>query len=282
MTAEFNELGYKDITVDRGKNLIIGDVQNAKVIYSAHYDTPPLSPWFFLARIFGHIIGAVILGNLVVLAVIMGICILVEGLVSGQFLTVHSAFALNAGWLVFMLLFIFPSPGNANDNTSGVLAVYEIARRLRDQGKEAGVAFVFFSAEELGLIGSGKFKVDLVKAAKRTNPTAKFNPKFTLVNFDCVGLGTHVVLAYGSKKSKVICDKLAGGFDKPTLLRRGSLLAYGSDNLHFKDNGISIFAAKRSILGPLYLPRIHAPFNKKIDLDIVKAVCEGVLRADLG
>lgn len=45
------------------------------------------------------------------------------------------------------------SPG-ANDNSTGVAIVLEVARLLADAGTEAPVRFVLFGAEECGLIGS--------------------------------------------------------------------------------------------------------------------------------
>jgi len=276
ITAEFNDLGYNNITIDKAKNLIVGDVQSAKVVYTAHYDTPMLSPWFGFAKIFGQIVGGMIMGSLLMLAVAVAAGLLAEGLLSGAFFASEGTVYLNIGWWFLLLTFFIPSPGNANDNTSGVLAVYEIARRLKVQGKGEGVAFVLFNSEELGLLGSGAFKKDLVKAAKKNG--MKYEPKFLLVNFDCVGIGNEILLAYGSGRSKEICKLMSSNFEKPVIIKRGSLFTYGSDNLHFKDNGIMVTAVKRSLLGPIYLPRIHAPLNMNIDLNTVRGICNGAMK----
>jgi len=339
MTSEFNELGYDDVTVDKAKNMIIGDVHNAKVVYTAHYDTPMFSPWFLFARVFGHLIGGVVFGSFVMLAAIAvvaaGIGIVLEGLVTGEFLTfAEPLYFMVSLFVLFILSFVIPSPGNANDNTSGVLAVYEVARRLKERGMEKDAAFILFNNEELGLLGSSAFKSELMNAAKSKHGKgaskaiwtwlaavivgfaialpievmgyenftfvgalvgivgtllviasvgAKMEfksgryPKFALINFDCVGVGDRVMLGYASANGKKICERFVDKFPYPVDVKRGNILTAGSDHLNFKNNGIGVFVTKRSYFGPLYLPRVHNPFNMKADLGVIKNICESVL-----
>ena len=57
--------------------------------------------------------------------------------------------------------FAFPNPSNnapgADDNGSGVSAVLEIARILADEDLDATVIFAAWTAEEVGMVGSGDF-----------------------------------------------------------------------------------------------------------------------------
>lgn len=66
----------------------------------------------------------------------------------------------------------------ADDNASGTVAVMELARRLAVRPARRSVVFVNFSAEELGLIGSGIF------VEKTPVPLAHV---ITMVNLDMVG-----------------------------------------------------------------------------------------------
>ena len=283
---EFAELGYDDVVVDKAKNVIIGDVHNARIIYTAHYDTPMFSPWFLFARVFGHVLGGLVIGTLLMLLAVGVVTVMIagflEGLVTGEFfMFADSSYFWISSVIAFALFFIFPSPGNANDNTSGVLAVYEIASRLKAYKMEEGIAFVLFNNEEWGLIGSGAFKKEMQGRERIARRNGDEVHKFTLINFDCVGIGDRIMLGYASANGKRICQGIAPSFRYPVDIKKGNIMTSGSDHLHFKDNGIGIFVSRRSYLGPLHLPMVHNPFNKKIDINIVKDVCDAILNVGI-
>jgi hypothetical protein len=87
-----------------------------------------------------------------------------------------------------------PNHGNAihngaDDNASGVAVMLEIARRLVSQRPARSVAFVAFTGEEAGLLGS-KYLLD--------NPTFPLARAKAMINLDMVGrLNTGALIVYG-------------------------------------------------------------------------------------
>jgi bacterial leucyl aminopeptidase len=69
------------------------------------------------------------------------------------------------------------APG-ADDNASGVAAMLEIARALRDVPTKSSIRFIAFSGEEQGLIGSRAYATE----AKATNMNIK-----VIINIDMIG-----------------------------------------------------------------------------------------------
>lgn len=167
----------------RSRNIIFGDVDKARVILTAHYDTcaqmllpnfstPGCLPLFVLEQ--------------TLLTLLIGVC----GWLAGR-----GAYALASTWVdpfaagamaaiagttgaLLMLGLMLAGPANphtANDNTSGVLLVLLAMQRLKEK---PNVAFVLFDNEEKGLFGSQAFVKAHPQASRRF-----------LVNFDCVGDG---------------------------------------------------------------------------------------------
>ncbi len=98
-------------------------------------------------------------------------------------------------------------PG-ANDNASGVAMVLNLARYFNAHPQRFSVAFIFFSGEELGLLGSGYFT--------ENSPIRLSAIKF-LVNLDLVGTGSDGITVVNAKEYPDQFDKLcaindSGGF----------------------------------------------------------------------
>lgn len=244
MISKFKDLGYEKIKVDQFKNIIVGDINNAKQIYTAHYDTPMLSFYITpLAFIFGQFLGQVV-SILILVALI--------------FISIPLFFIT---YIVMMGLMALPNPNNANDNTSGVLSVYELAKRLKDK---EDVAFILFNNEEWGLLGS-----------QLLNKTYKANhPKpldAVIFNIDCIGLGNRLLILYKGDitKNLDISNYNSHGFKKVTF-KKGSML-YGSDYLSF-NNSLMFTVSKKSLILGEHLPHIHMPYDKKLDFDLMDKV----------
>lgn len=167
----------------RSRNIVFGDVDKARVILTAHYDTcarmllpnfstPGCLPLFILEQ------------TVLTLLIVLG------GWFAGRFAhalliaRLHPAAAALAALLAgfagaaVVLLLMLAGPANphtANDNTSGVLLVLLAMQRLKEK---TGIAYVLFDNEEKGLFGSQAFIKVHPQAARRM-----------LVNFDCVGDG---------------------------------------------------------------------------------------------
>lgn len=142
------------------------------------------------------------------------------------------------------------NPSNANDNTSGVITLLEIAKSMPENQRKR-VCFVLFDLEEAGLIGSASYR----KAHKaRTD-------RQMVLNLDCVGDGDNLLL-FPTKKLKkdrkrlTSLYKACGYFGKKSiLLREKGFSFYPSDQANFPW-GIGICALKKRGK-TLYLGRIH-------------------------
>lgn len=246
------------------RNLVIGDVEHAKVLITAHYDTcarlpfpcvmtPQCWPLLIATQILlpvivfgaiGFAVGAALNAALEGVAVIWRLLVCLTG-----------TCGLMAG-LVFLLLAGPANPHTANDNTSGVALV--LLSMARFAGRE-DVAFVLFDNEEKGLLGASAFA--------RTHPASRA----LVVNFDCVGDGG-TMLFTGSKAAMrhPVARRLAhvlGEFAPRHGLRcrlgvsPGTL--YPSDQMAFA-RGCAFAALKGRRV--LYLDRIHTPADTQLDL----------------
>jgi len=189
LSDSLKSLGY-DVRIESGgslfksSNVIVGDPETAKVVYTAHYDTcsvlpipnfitPQNLPLYLLYQIlivipmFVLAIGAELLLLLVWNDAPMWLAILVVYFV-----------------LAFCIWWMMAGPANKhtmNDNTSGVATLMEIALSLPAEHRSV-VAFIFFDNEEKGLLGSSLFK-------KKHGAKMKNTP---VINFDCVSDGEYI------------------------------------------------------------------------------------------
>lgn len=183
---ECGRMGYQARVEDNEKhqNVIIGDPENAKAIFTAHYDTPvcsilpnlmtPRNRAFHLVWQIGMILLFVVFGSA------LGVPI--------WLLTDNGRAGFLAGYAVYMffafrMLFGPANPNNVNDNTSGVAAVLELMERIPEDNRRK-LAFILFDNEEKGLRGS--------RAYAKAHPAVKESG--FVVNLDCVGNGEHVLL----------------------------------------------------------------------------------------
>ena len=248
------QLGYP-CTVESGslgsRNLVIGNPEQADYLVTAHYDTcarlpipnflTPCNFWLFL------------LWQVVLVLLILGVCILM-GLGVG-FLTGSGAIGSWCGylmiWVILALMLIGPAnPSNANDNTSGVVTLLEIAKSMPGNQRKK-VCFVLFDLEEAGLIGSASYR----KAHKSQTD------RQMVLNLDCVGDGDYLTL-FPTKRLKkdrkrlTSLYKACGYFGKKSILvHEQGFSFYPSDQANFPW-GVGICALNKRGK-TLYLSRIH-------------------------
>ena len=280
---EFENLGYTDIKVDEKRNLIVGDASKAKIVYTAHYDTPPLSPYITpFTRIFGHLIGSLIGGLGIFIAlyfltewfwrqidIIPGLVDWIRGDNQPGFWeqAMPHIIPIITSVALYALTFLVPNPNNANDNTSGVLGVLHTAMLLRRLNRADDVAFVLFNLEELGLIGSTHFR--------ETHKGAKF----FLINYDMLGVGEIPLLGYRNNKSRRLARTLADTHEGKA--KHSSFFTYASDNTVF-DNSLLVAGVSRSMFGATYAPGIHLPWDSKVDYQLIEKYCNiGIEAGDL-
>ncbi len=262
-----NEFGYK-CEVEKGsfgsRNIVVGDVDKAKVIYTAHYDTCARLPFpnFITPKNIGIYIlynVALVFGLIFVMAVVGFLFGMAVGAVS---ILLESVFKINSGvlsdfgyiafelWYILMLVLMFIGPANkntANDNTSGVMTLLTIMKELPIEQREK-CAFVFFDLEEMGLFGSASF------ASKHK----EIKEDTLIVNYDCVSDGDNFIVTL-PKTVHGEADLFEKAFYSESfnveVLKKGYF--YPSDQTKFK-KGVAVAALKKSKkFGFLYMDRIH-------------------------
>ena len=248
------DLGYR-VTVEKGsmgsRNVVIGDPETARYLITAHYDTPA-SLW---------VPGLMVPCNLplFVLSQIFLTVLLYAPTIAAAWLAVRFApgtmlwyvVTLAMVWLTLLWLLFGPAnPRNANDNTSGVVAVLEIMQSMpvimRDR-----VCFVLFDMEEQGMIGSASYR-------KKHRHAVKVQ---TILNLDCVGDGDQIML-FPDKNVKNderlmgwLCSMERTCGEKSIQIRKEGFHIFPSDQLGFP-RGIGI-CALRGKGWFTYVGRIH-------------------------
>ena len=265
------KLGYA-VTTEKGRfgacNILLGDPETAKFLVTAHYDTcanmllpnfiTPCNVPLYLLYQLGLVL--VIAFAAILLAIAEGLCIAGFSWLVGR--------NLGDGWIIFLglagpsfagfnvialVLLQFFGPANrtnANDNTSGVVTLLEIARTMPDNQRHK-VCFVLFDLEEAGLIGSSSYRRKHKKASNNQ----------MVLNLDCVGDGDHIMM-FPTKRLRKDRKKLTslyracGYFGKKSLLihEKGAFV-YPSDQKHFP-YGVGICALRKH-KKILYMSRIH-------------------------
>jgi len=248
----------------RTRNMVFGDVDKARVILTAHYDTcarmllpnfstPGCLPLFVLEQVVLTLLiglGGWLAGRGGYALAIAHMHPLAAGLIS--------AIAGTAGAMLvlFMLLAGPANPHTANDNTSGVLLILMAMQRLKDK---PGVAFVLFDNEEKGLFGSQAFIKAHPQAARRF-----------LVNFDCVGDGD--TLLYTGMKAGMrmpqakrlleALERIALQYGMKTVSGDFPKWIYPSDQMLFP-RGTAFAALKGKRI--LYMDRIHTAMDTVLE-----------------
>lgn len=271
MQAHFPEISVQEGGFPKCRNLIAGDVEKAKVILTAHYDTCAQLPVpnFITPKNF---LFTALYSLLIVLPVVLAIYLVnaLVGMYTADF-TVHYAASLVI-YLAFMLV-LLAGPANkhtANDNTSGVIVLCELMQTLTAQQKEQ-VAFVFFDHEETGLLGSSLFH-------KRFK---KIMDEKLLINFDCVSDGDHMMVSASKAARADYGDALKAAFlpteEKSILFTRSERTYYPSDQVGFK-KAVAIASLHHKKLIGYYMDRIHTSRDTQFDTRNITLLCDAILR----
>ena len=130
------------------KNIVIGDINNSKYVFTAHYDTPP-TMWVIPNFLTPKNPLVFILFQLVITAVMLGISGVFGFL--GTLIGLHFVVGLYVGLILCLIqmMFGYPNKNNYNDNTSGVITLIELYLSMTLEERKRCV-FVFFDNEEKG------------------------------------------------------------------------------------------------------------------------------------
>lgn len=253
----------------RSRNIVIGDVEQADVVLTAHYDTCAVLP-------FPNVVApqSILLSILYAMAIVVPVVVIALFAMSEVLYLTDSIFLGELVYVVLMLFFIGwvfcgkPNRHTANDNTSGVITLVELLHALSEEEKQR-TAFVFFDNEENGLLGSGQFKKRHKEAMQNK----------LLLNFDCVSDGDTIALVYPRKMPAQQVERLREAFsemgNKRLLIGSDRKLFYPSDQKHFP-LGVGVAALKGKKL--LYLNRIHTRRDTVMDEENIRCLCRGVDR----
>ena len=251
-------LGYRT-NIESGakgtRNVVLGDPETARFLITAHYDTPSMLwcpnltmpcnlVWNALCQILNFIVlmlPAFIVGG--------GVLYLTEK-------PLYAALAMLAAVIATILLMIFgiPNPRNANDNSSGVITLLEIAASM-PQNLRNRVCFVLFDKEQVAMLGSA--------AHRRKHPTA--SKIQTVVNLNCVGDGDTIMFFPNKTMAddvNLLClERACGG--KAVKVHRKGWASCVSDHLGF-ERGVGIMALRRGKLG-YWLGRTRTIRDKNLE-----------------
>lgn len=272
---EFMRGYYPDLKVEEGgfghnRNIVVGDVKNAKVIMGAHYDTCAALPFPNL------IMPKNILFTLLYSMLIVVPFLLAGGLAGGIMNYLTDSFLISywtffAVFMCSMIVVMFlgvPNKHTANDNTSGIVTLCELMATLGEAEREQ-VAFIFFDNEENGLLGSAFFYQMHKKEMKDK----------LLINFDCVSDGDHFLLVSNKSAEKKYGNALQASFSDTERinvhLSKSSTTFYPSDQMNFPNNIGVAFLNRNRIVG-LYMNKIHTKKDTVFNEGNIEYICEGM------
>ena len=170
---EFLQSRLPGLAVEEGgwprcRNLVLGDPENADVIFTAHYDTCARLPFpNFVTP--NNLLIYLLYQLLILLPFFAAAGLLAWGLVS---LGVYAPLAMMLSWFAALVLILYvflfgpANPHTVNDNTSGVVMLCELIAALSEE-ERSRCAFVFFDHEETGLFGSAYFRSQHKKSPEK-------------------------------------------------------------------------------------------------------------------
>ena len=271
-------LGY-DCRTEKGylgaRNIVVGNPDTAKVVYTAHYDTCAVMPfpnfitpkciWLFLLYQIAVGLLLVAIPSLLVGGIFFGLA--AYGIAADALLLYYL-------WLILILAacwLIMAGPANrhtANDNTSGVTTLLDTMAALPEELR-GEVAFVFFDLEEMGLFGSAGFASKHQKVTKNT----------LVINFDCVSDGKNLLFVL-RKGAIPYAEAIQTAFPSTEsfaveAVSKGAI--YPSDQANFTC-GVGVAALKKTKGGLLYMDRIHTRRDTVYMEENIAYLTEGAVR----
>lgn len=271
LRSHFPELKLQEGGFPKCRNIIIGDIETAKVVLTAHYDTCaqlPFPNFITPKNPLLSILYSVVLVVPVVIAVFL-LNLVLPMIGAGFWVQYWSTVAVYFGF-VFLLIAGPANKHTANDNTSGVITLCELLSVLpADQRSQA--AFVFFDHEEAGLVGSSLFRSKYKKQMKDK----------LLINFDCVSDGDHILVSASKKARTEFADLIKDSFepigDKTILFEKAENIYYPSDQMGFQ-KAVAVAALKRKRFLGYYIDRIHTSRDTVFDKENIKLLCDSIRR----
>ncbi len=270
------EMGYQS-KVDKSlfsKNVVIGDIDKADIVFTAHYDTPPRMPKFFMKHmvLYSLLFSALLcLGSQYLPQLLFELTRSVKLLEISLYTAAYGQLGLCGAALLYSLgLLGNANKTNYNDNSSGCISLLKIMDKYKNlpTAERDKIAFVFFDNEEKGLLGSSAFK----------NKYRKIYKNKTFVNLDCVGLGKQMNLFHFGKTPNICKDieekMYEEGIFKPKI-KNSSFLSLSDHFPLRKANHVCLIAVDEKNNNSLY-EQIHSANDNKIDYDNINAIVSAI------
>lgn len=252
-------------------NVIIGNPLTAKVVFTAHYDTPAagIFPNLMLPRNFALSMLYSFGWPLLLAFLCLGAAFLGE---------MTGLYERNATILVYVVLYFGvyyylcrgrQNKNNKNDNTSGVSTVMSL---MAQNPGNKNIAFILFDNEEKGLLGSKayskKYKEEMAKKP--------------LINMDCVGNGKHIIGIIKEEAEKLLeaqvlkeCLQAEEPFTVQFFPMKGT--RSNSDYKNFPCGMDLMVAHYKKGIG-FYCGRIHTKRDTVADVENIEFLTRGLSR----
>ena len=252
------ENSYVESYRTNDKNIIVGDLNKAEYVFTAHYDT--CATLFILPNFLTPKNKIIFIIYQILLTLLLMIIALIPSsivyLLTKDFMISGCSFSIFMLLLCFQMIFGISNKKNYNDNTSGVVTLLELYFYLTEEEKNK-VCFVFFDNEEKGLLGSKAFK----------NKHKEIMKNKILVNFDCVADGDNILLIHKNIDEKLdLLKKSIIENNKNIEICSKKECIYPSDQKHF-NKYIAVASFKKNKLFGYYMDRIHTYRDVKFDED---------------
>lgn len=269
--SEATKLGFdaktEKTTKGKNENIVIGNPEKAKAVFTAHFDTPasalfpnlmlPRNKFLFYLYQFIPII-LIFSCSYFPAQFISDFFFSGENNVNANVITFELIFFVLYFGLFYLLYLAFKNKNNYNDNTSGSAVLLSLMSKLSPEERE-NAAFIFFDNEEKGKLGSKAYYID----------HKDFMENKLLINFDCVGNGKNILVIFNKEaenipESEIIKEsfKENGTFKTYFFPHKGSVC--NSDHMNFP-KGAAIVACKNTKNGIFYTPNIHTAKDTEAD-----------------
>ena len=274
--AESDKLGFSARTEqnDGHDNIVIGDPESAKVLFTAHYDTPKraLTPNLMLPenRVLFWVYNLGISFLLVGIAILAGLGVRALSGYGNEEMTGRLIW-LATYTIVFIGLFKIVLFGpknehNRNDNTSGAAVVMELCSRLKG---DKNAAFILFDNEEKGKKGSKAYAaahIDLKESR-------------LVVNMDCVGNGDTFMVGVSPKAKE---SENYPAFERAWQETGGFTFRLGAFNMNSDQKsftrGVGVCACRKYKVVGYCTPRIHTKYDTMADDANIGYLCDTLER----
>lgn len=264
----------------KNQNVIIGTPETARVIVTAHYDTPAVMPVPNLITPANRLVYLAYQMGIVAVLLLVALMANFVGMAFGLSGEVRYFLCLGVYFGLLALILFGPSNrNNANDNTSGVAAVLQLMETL-PAGSREGVAFIFFDNEEKSMQGSKAYAARHKEIGKNA----------LVINLDCVGVGEHLLFIAPKKVRALpayrqLQQAMQGQQEKSVHFLNKEKCVYPSDQTSFT-HGVAVCACRQGKRIGYYCDKIHTKWDTECDQRCLDAIVQGMktwlLSADKG